>query len=104
MWLRTNTVMPGDTPVAGTSGVLAQAPVTGGAPESYVVPAPAESRSFVPPAQLANYVVAHSEFTTPLNRRNLLSALVAGESGTQGAAGESDERVDEVQLDDADAQ
>jgi negative regulator of sigma E activity len=48
-------------------------------PESYVVPAASEPVNFVPPAQLANYVVAHSEVSMPLSRRNLLSALVATE-------------------------
>src|SRR5262249_36700032 len=51
-----------------------------GASESYVVPAPAERTPIVPSAELANYVVAHSEFSAPVNRRNLLSALVAGEA------------------------
>jgi len=41
----------------------------------------------VPAAQLANYVVAHSEYSNPLGRRNLLSALMAGESFGNGAAG-----------------
>lgn len=31
------------------------------------------------PAQLANYVVAHSEYSSPLARRGLLSALVSSE-------------------------
>lgn len=54
-------------------------------PESYVVPATRETVNFVPPAQLANYVVAHSEVSMPLSRRNLLSALVATEQES-GAA------------------
>jgi negative regulator of sigma E activity len=54
---------------------------TTAAPDSYVVP-PAVSTQpvIVPPAQLANYVVAHSEFSTPLIRPSLLSALVTAES------------------------
>jgi sigma-E factor negative regulatory protein RseA len=50
-------------------------------PDSYVVPATSESRSIVPPTVLANYVVAHSEFSMPLLRHNLLSALMAAETG-----------------------
>jgi negative regulator of sigma E activity len=42
--------------------------------------------TMVPPAQLANYVVAHSEYSNPLGRSNLLSALMAGESFGNGAA------------------
>jgi hypothetical protein len=41
----------------------------------------------MPSAQLANYLVAHSEFTPPLSRRSLLSALVA-----TGAAAEPAQR------------
>jgi sigma-E factor negative regulatory protein RseA len=60
-------------------------------PDSYVVPAASESTSIVPPTVLANFVVAHSEFSTPLVRHNLLSALVAAEAGNIGVqpAGES---------------
>lgn len=48
-------------------------------PESYVVPAVNESPGFVVPARLATYVVAHSEVSTPLSRRNLLTSLIASE-------------------------
>jgi len=48
-------------------------------PASYVVPRAVESRMTVPATELANYVVAHSEFSTPVSRRNLLSALMASE-------------------------
>jgi negative regulator of sigma E activity len=67
-----------------------------GKPDSYVVPTNVEPRSVVPMAELANYVVAHSEFSAPLTRRNLLSALVASESGTQGGANESDSAVEDT--------
>jgi hypothetical protein len=48
----------------------------------YVVP-PSSDRRNAPPiqfmnsGQLANYVVAHSEFSSPLNRRNVLTGLLA---------------------------
>jgi hypothetical protein len=48
-----------------------------------------EARSFMPPAELANYVVAHSEFSMPVSRRNLLSTLVASESGNSAPLNES---------------
>ncbi|MGD9597300.1 MAG: sigma-E factor negative regulatory protein [Steroidobacteraceae bacterium] len=54
-------------------------------PESYVVPVASEPVRFVPPARLANYVVAHSEVSMPLSRRNILSALIATEQD-DGAA------------------
>jgi hypothetical protein len=46
--------------------------------------------------ELANYVVAHSEFSSPMTRRNLLSALMAGESGTGGTSAGSEEAPEDV--------
>ena len=63
---------------------------------SYVVPKSIARRSIVPSTQLANYVVAHSEFSSPVNRRNLLSALMASESGTAGAPSGSEEPTEDV--------
>ncbi len=48
-----------------------------GEPDRYVTPAPNSSASIVPPARLANYVVAHSEYSGPLSRRMALLGLVA---------------------------
>ena len=80
-------------PPAATRGAAAEIVVAGngypapaerasgsGEPESYVVPLPTERRGVAPPAQLANYVVAHSEYSAPLSRRSLLSALVAADA------------------------
>jgi sigma-E factor negative regulatory protein RseA len=64
-------------------------------PDSYTVPQSVEPLAIVPSAELANYVVAHSEFSTPLSRRNLLSAFVASEQGTAGGSGESEEQVED---------
>ena len=66
------------------------------APGSYVVPATVERRSIVPSAELANFVLAHSEFSAPVNRRNMLSALVASEASddepaNDGMLGQSDD-------------
>jgi negative regulator of sigma E activity len=66
------------------------------APDSYVVPKTLPRRSIVPSTQLANYVVAHSEFSSPVNRRNLLSAFMASESGTAGVSSGSDEPTEDV--------
>jgi len=52
-------------------------------PDSYVVPATGAQGPALPlvaPTELANYIVAHSEYSGPLMRRNALSALVGGES------------------------
>lgn len=53
-------------------------------PVSFVVPPPASaapSANLVPSTELANYVVAHSMFSPPVARRNLLSAfMTSGEA------------------------
>jgi negative regulator of sigma E activity len=50
-------------------------------PDSYVVPAgETQGPALLAPTELANYIVAHSEYSGPLMRRNALSALVGGES------------------------
>jgi sigma-E factor negative regulatory protein RseA len=64
------------------------AAAVGREPESYVVPLPTERRGIAPPAQLANYVVAHSEYSGPLSRRNLLSALVAADAAVAAEPGD----------------
>jgi negative regulator of sigma E activity len=58
---------------------------------AYVVPAAVERTTIVPTAELANYVVAHSEYSAPVTRRNLISALIASEAGTGGAVDESED-------------
>ena len=48
--------------------------------DSYVVPSAANApTSPIPVARLTNYVVAHSEFSSPLGRRNMLTGLLAGD-------------------------
>ena len=54
-------------------------------PSTYVVPRAAEPRMLVAPTELANYVVAHSEFSAPVSRRNLLSALMASEQAASSS-------------------
>jgi sigma-E factor negative regulatory protein RseA len=78
---------------SGPAPLVARAPVPATAAvetrASYVVPRPAEQRMTVPATELANYVVAHSEFSTPVSRRNLLSALMASEPAAVGSAEQS---------------
>jgi len=83
-------------PVATTIQTLVARSVGTAAPDSYTVPKTLPRRSIVPSTQLANYVVAHSEFSSPVNRRNLLSAFMASESGTTGAPSGSDEPTEDV--------
>jgi negative regulator of sigma E activity len=63
--------------VALNTAPRVEARVSNGEPDRYVTPAPSSSASIVPPARLANYVVAHSEYSGPLSRRMALLGLVA---------------------------
>ncbi|MBV8805032.1 MAG: sigma-E factor negative regulatory protein, partial [Sinobacteraceae bacterium] len=65
LWVR-NQPIPQDSPA------FAQVPVLTPS-DQYVVPKANPRRSIVSATQLANYVIAHSEFSSPVNQRNLLS-------------------------------
>jgi negative regulator of sigma E activity len=80
LWIRAQAPVGGETLVAdNTAAAITETVADNSAPASYVVPAAVERTPMVPSAELANYVVAHSEFSAPVNRRNMLSALVASE-------------------------
>jgi len=99
LWIRAQVPVGGDVLVAQNAAPSALSQTIRGQgnlpqadnspPESYVVPATVERTQFVPTAELANYVVAHSEFSAPMSRRNLLSALVSSESANETGTGES---------------
>jgi negative regulator of sigma E activity len=55
----------------------------------YSTPPNSSATSMAPPARLANYVVAHSEYSGPLSRRLALSGLVAGEPASDTVAADS---------------
>jgi len=88
LWLRAQAPLAGGPLGAHLTGATASAPsapvvpaVAAGVPESYVVPRAPAVRAMVPSTELANYVVAHSVFSSPVARRNLLSAFMTSESG-----------------------
>jgi hypothetical protein len=93
-----NRTVNSTAPVAAT---VASATTRGntGESDSYVVPRNAPRRLVVPSTELANYVVAHSEFSSPVTRRNLLSSFMASESGTAGMSAVSEEPTEDVQDD-----
>jgi negative regulator of sigma E activity len=93
------TMATGVVTVAATPASAPQAQVSNGEPDSYVVPKNSPRRLIVPSTELANYVVAHSEFSSPVTRRNLLSAFMASESGTSGTSNGSEEPTEDVQDD-----
>jgi len=80
----------GSTTVAQNSPPAARptAPSTG-EPDRYSTPAPSSQTSIAPPARLANYVVAHSEYSSPLSRRMALLGLVASDSAGDAPAPET---------------
>jgi sigma-E factor negative regulatory protein RseA len=91
VWLRTQSPLasaalnaqlaPTPTAVPVSASVAATA-ATG---DSYVVPrTPKIAPMVVPSTELANYVVAHSMFSSPVARRNLLSAFMTSEPGAAG--------------------
>ncbi len=92
LWLRAQGPLSGATLSAQrTAQTTARATADAIAPGqgvSYVVPrAPAARAVLVPSTTLANYVVAHSMVSSPVARRNLLSAFMTSESAN--AASES---------------
>ncbi|HUA22543.1 MAG TPA: sigma-E factor negative regulatory protein [Steroidobacteraceae bacterium] len=60
--------------------------------DSFVVPPASQGQMMVVPAtELADYVVAHSAFSWPVSRGNLLSALMVSEPGTSSMPAGSDQ-------------
>jgi sigma-E factor negative regulatory protein RseA len=60
-----------------------------GEAERYSTPAPSSQTNLAPPARLANYVVAHSEYSGPLSRRMALLSLVGSENPAEPAVVDS---------------
>jgi negative regulator of sigma E activity len=101
-WLRSQ-ALSGRAPVVvatlaanSSLGVRAAQPAPQGASatayDSFVVPpVPQQPTMVVPATELADYVVAHSAFSWPVSRGNLLSALMVSEPGTSSMPPESDQ-------------
>jgi sigma-E factor negative regulatory protein RseA len=55
---------------------------------SYIVPSPSSTpqSAFVPATRLTNYVVAHSEYSSPLARRSMLTGVLAEDDGDPDVA------------------
>lgn len=105
LWLRSQALPGGPhglTPamVASTSNSAQPGPgASVMASDSFVVPPPAARRPMmvVPAMELADYVVAHSAFSWPVTRGNLLSALMVSEPGTSSTPARSDQPAPGVQ-------
>jgi len=71
---------------AGADAAMAAARRAGNSePVSYVTPASVAHATTALRTELADFIVAHSEYSTQLMRRNLLSALVSNEDGADSA-------------------
>ena len=88
MWLRAQAPLsatPLVTQITAPGRPTAATPAGPGQGDSYIVPRPRPAAALVPSTELANYVVAHSMFSSPVARRNLLSAFMTSESPAAGA-------------------
>lgn len=83
------------TSQAAPAAQLAAAATNSANSESYVVPGVANVPSApIPAARLTNYVVAHSEFTSPLGQRNMLMGLLSGDQTNGDAKSEDADGAD----------
>jgi negative regulator of sigma E activity len=108
LWLRSQALPDGSHAVApalvaSTAALAAPAAralqsAIAPAADSFVVP-PVSQRSMmvVPATELADYVVAHSAFSWPVSRGNLLSALMVSEPGTSSTPARSEQPASGVQ-------
>ena len=83
-------------PLAPFARVSSPATFAAREPVSYVVPPSGSVSAAALPASLANYVVAHSEYSSPLTRSGLISSLVAGEASVTGPAAPANDTEAEV--------
>ena len=65
---------------------------------SYVVPTSTSNSAFIPATRLTNYVVAHSEYSSPLGRRSVLSGVLADDEEGEGTDGAADDQDAPVQV------
>ena len=71
-------IVPVNVPLVAANQPVANEPAVVTDTESgYVVPTSTSSSAFIPATRLTNYVVAHSEYSSPLGRRSVLSGVLA---------------------------
>jgi negative regulator of sigma E activity len=84
-------VAPGNTianqPSAAPTSLVAQ---TDDEAASYIVPTNTTQSAFVPATRLTNYVVAHSEYSSPLARRSVLTGVLAEDDSDPDIATQDD--------------
>jgi sigma-E factor negative regulatory protein RseA len=79
-----------DQPAAAPTSIVAQ---NDDEAASYIVPTPGTTSqsAFVPATRLTNYVVAHSEYSSPLARRSVLTGVLAEDDNDLDVAIKDDE-------------
>jgi sigma-E factor negative regulatory protein RseA len=87
----------GQTPLVAANEPTV-APAATDADASYVVPTSTSNPAFIPGTRLTNYVVAHSEYSTPLGRRSVLSGVLADDEDVEGTDGAADDQDAPVQI------
>jgi negative regulator of sigma E activity len=84
----TTIVLTPEDAATGSTVAVNNAPAprpSNGEPERYTTPVPSSATSIAPPARLANYVVAHSEYSGPLQRRMALLGIVGNQGDNDGS-------------------
>lgn len=86
----------GPSLIAANEPTAAPAVASTGSDPSYVVPTSTSSSAFIPATRLTNYVVAHSEYSSPLGRRSVLTGVLADDD--EEAAQDAQEQGEEPQI------
>jgi negative regulator of sigma E activity len=88
-------LVPVNSPlVAANQPAANEAAVATDSESSYVVPTSTTSSAFIPATRLTNYVVAHSEYSSPLGRRSVLSGVLADDEEAQALeSGEAEVKI-----------
>jgi negative regulator of sigma E activity len=87
--------VPVNTPLVAANQPAANGPtVTSDTASSYVVPTSTSQSAFIPATRLTNYVVAHSEYSSPLGRRSVLSGVLAEDAEAEALeSGEAEVKI-----------
>jgi sigma-E factor negative regulatory protein RseA len=75
-------------PAAAPTAVVAQSDDDAA---SYIVPSNTTQSAFVPATRLTNYVVAHSEYSSPLARRSVLTGVLSEDDSDPDIAAKDEE-------------
>lgn len=89
-------VVPVNAPLVAVNNQPAanEAVVATNTESSYVVPTSTSQSAFIPATRLTNYVVAHSEYSSQLGRRSVLSGVLADDAEAQALeSGEGEVKI-----------